>query len=115
MVLVIGENIKARCFARFSDGISVSYVHAGGKIGVLVNLESDLSAEKVEEIGKDVPCISPGPAETGFPIFSTASRSASSRLSAAKAPRCFSKCWRSSGITTRRARSHRICSPAVSS
>ena len=30
------------------------YVHAGGKIGVLVNLESDLPAEKVEEIGKDV-------------------------------------------------------------
>ena len=54
MVLVIGENIKVRRFARFSDGISVSYVHAGGKIGVLVNLESDLSAEKVEEIGKDV-------------------------------------------------------------
>ena len=54
MVLVIGENIKVRRFARFSDGISVPYVHAGGKIGVLVNLESDLSAEKVEEIGKDV-------------------------------------------------------------
>ena len=54
MVLVIGENIKVRRFARFSDGISVSYVHAGGKIGVLVNLESDLPAEKVEEIGKDV-------------------------------------------------------------
>ena len=54
MVLVIGENIKVRRFARFSNGISVSYVHAGGKIGVLVNLESDLPAEKVEEIGKDV-------------------------------------------------------------
>ena len=54
MVLVIGENIKVRRFARFSDGISVPYVHAGGKIGVLVNLESDLPAEKVEEIGKDV-------------------------------------------------------------
>ena len=54
MVLVIGENIKVRRFARFADGISVPYVHAGGKIGVLVNLESDLPAEKVEEIGKDV-------------------------------------------------------------
>ena len=54
MVLVIGENIKVRRFARFSDGISVPYVHAGGKIGVLVNLTSDLPAEKVEEIGKDV-------------------------------------------------------------
>mgnify|MGYP001539020463 FL=1 len=56
MVLVIGENIKVRRFAIFTDGMNVSvpYVHAGGKIGVLVNLESDLPAEKVEEIGKDV-------------------------------------------------------------
>ena len=54
MVLVIGENIKIRRFARFADGVSVPYVHAGGKIGVLVNLETDLPAEKVEEAGKDV-------------------------------------------------------------
>ena len=54
MVLVIGENIKVRRFARFSENVSVPYVHAGGKIGVLVNLETDLPAEKVEEIGKDV-------------------------------------------------------------
>ena len=54
MVLVIGENIKVRRFAIFTDGVSVSYVHAGGKIGVLVNFETDLSADKVEAIGKDV-------------------------------------------------------------
>ena len=54
MVLVIGENIKVRRFARFAENVSVPYVHAGGKIGVLVNLESDLPAEKVEEVGKDV-------------------------------------------------------------
>ncbi len=54
MVLVIGENIKVRRFAIFTDGTSVSYVHAGGKIGVLVNFETDLSADKVETIGKDV-------------------------------------------------------------
>ncbi len=39
MVLVIGENIKVRRFARFAENVSVPYVHAGGKIGVLVNLE----------------------------------------------------------------------------
>ena len=50
MVLVIGENIKVRRFARFADGVSVAYVHAGGKIGVLVNLETSLPAEK--EIGR---------------------------------------------------------------
>ena len=55
MVLVIGENIKVRRFARFAENVSVPYVHAGGKIGVLVNLESDLPAEgKVIELGKDV-------------------------------------------------------------
>ena len=54
MVLVIGENIKVRRFARFEGGTSVAYVHAGGKIGVLVNLETSLSAEQVEAVGKDV-------------------------------------------------------------
>lgn len=54
MVLVIGENIKVRRFARFDTGVSVAYVHAGGKIGVLVNFETDLSADKVEAFGKDV-------------------------------------------------------------
>ena len=53
MILVIGENIKIRRFARFEGGFSVPYVHAGGKIGVLVNLEvsGDIDAT---EIGKDV-------------------------------------------------------------
>ena len=53
MVLVIGENIKVRRFAFFTEGVSVAYVHAGGKIGVLVNLDTDLTAEQVEEMGKD--------------------------------------------------------------
>lgn len=54
MVLVIGENIKVRRFAFFTEGVSVPYIHAGGKIGVLVNLETDLAADKVTEVGKDV-------------------------------------------------------------
>ncbi len=53
MVLVIGENIKVRRFAFYTDGISVPYIHAGGKIGVLVNLDTDLTAEQVNEAGKD--------------------------------------------------------------
>ena len=53
MVLVIGENIKVRRFARFAEGFCVPYIHAGGKIGVLVslNVEGDIDAT---EIGKDV-------------------------------------------------------------
>ena len=54
MVLVIGENIKVRRFHIFEGGISVPYIHAGGKIGVLVNLVTDLTAEQVAEAGKDV-------------------------------------------------------------
>ena len=55
MVLVIGENIKVRRFARFADGLSVPYIHAGGKIGVLVNLEVEGEAtEAVIECGKDM-------------------------------------------------------------
>ena len=54
MVLVIGENIKVRRFARFAEGVSVPYVHAGGKIGVLVNLETSLTAEQVTDLGKNV-------------------------------------------------------------
>ena len=54
MVLVIGENIKVRRFARFAEGVSVPYVHAGGKIGVLVNLETSLDAAQVTELGKNI-------------------------------------------------------------
>ncbi len=53
MVLVIGENIKVRRFAFFAEGVSVPYIHAGGKIGVLVNLEVSEGIDATE-IGKDV-------------------------------------------------------------
>ena len=53
MVLVIGENIKVRRFAFFTEGVSVPYIHAGGKIGVLVNLEVEGGVDATE-IGKDV-------------------------------------------------------------
>ena len=52
MVLVIGENIKVRRFAIFTDGVSVPYIHAGGKIGVLVNLA--VEGVDASEIGKNV-------------------------------------------------------------
>ena len=53
MVLVIGENIKVRRFAIFAEGASVPYIHAGGKIGVLVNLEVSEGIDATE-VGKDV-------------------------------------------------------------
>ncbi|NLU25268.1 MAG: elongation factor Ts [Clostridiales bacterium] len=53
MVLVIGENIKVRRFDRFEGGFSVPYIHAGGKIAVLVNLNVEGGIDATE-IGKDV-------------------------------------------------------------
>ena len=53
-VLVIGENIKVRRFARYETGLSVPYVHMGGRIAVLVNLETSSDAPAVVELGKDV-------------------------------------------------------------
>ena len=53
MILVIGENIKVRRFARFADNFSVPYIHAGGKIGVIVNLKVEGGIDATE-IGKDV-------------------------------------------------------------
>ena len=53
MVLVIGENIKVRRFARFPENVSVPYIHAGGKIGVIVNLKVEGGIDATV-IGKDL-------------------------------------------------------------
>ncbi len=52
-VMAIGENLQLRRFARFGENTSVSYVHAGGKIGVLVNLAVEGGIDATE-IGKDI-------------------------------------------------------------
>ena len=54
-VLSIGENIQIRRFVRYADGVNVPYIHMGGKVAVLVNLEVEgIEAAKVVELGKDV-------------------------------------------------------------
>ena len=52
-VMSIGENLQIRRFVRFDKNTSVAYVHAGGKIGVLVNLEVEGGIDATE-IGKNV-------------------------------------------------------------
>ena len=53
-VLIIGENIQIRRFERM-EGACVAYVHAGGKIGVLVNFDTDLAGKpEFVAYGKDV-------------------------------------------------------------
>ncbi len=54
-VLTIGENIKIRRFEKFT-GPTVAYVHAGGKIGVIVNFDTDVDTTNADFVafGKDV-------------------------------------------------------------
>lgn len=56
-VLVIGENIKVRRFARYETGVSVPYVHMGGRIAVISNFEVGAgfeAAAEIVELGKDI-------------------------------------------------------------
>ena len=53
-VLTIGENIQIRRFERM-EGTCVAYVHAGGKIGVIVNFDTDLGSKpEFTAYGKDI-------------------------------------------------------------
>ena len=54
-VLTIGENIQIRRFEKF-NGPTVGYVHAGGKIGVIVNFDTDVDTTNADFVacGKDV-------------------------------------------------------------
>jgi len=56
MILVIGENISVRRFERYTEGLSIPYIHSGGKIGVIINLEVDdiNDMDAVAELGKDL-------------------------------------------------------------
>lgn len=49
----IRENIVIRRFVRL-EGVLASYVHNGGSIGVLVKLDTELAADAVAAVGKDV-------------------------------------------------------------
>ena len=55
-IAIIGENLQIRRFVRY-EGYCVPYIHSGGRIGVLVQFESnkDISSNAAfEEMGKDV-------------------------------------------------------------
>ena len=55
-VAVIGENLKIRRFAQMQaeNGFVASYIHMGGKIGVLVDVETDVVNAEIEEMAKNV-------------------------------------------------------------
>lgn len=74
-VLTIGENIKIRRFTRY-EGTVVSYIHAAGRIGVLVQFDTDVAAKDgfatyAKDIAMQVAAVNPSfldkdsvPAET---------------------------------------------------
>lgn len=55
-ISVIGENLNIRRFAQVeaADGFVASYIHAGGKIGVLVAVATDVINDAVKEMGKNI-------------------------------------------------------------
>lgn len=56
MIAKIGENMNIRRFEKIvsEDGIVVSYIHAAGKIGVLVEAKTESDDERVKEALKNV-------------------------------------------------------------
>lgn len=55
-IAVIGENMNIRRFQQVveENGFVASYIHAGGKIGVLVDVETDVVNDDVKEMAKNV-------------------------------------------------------------
>ena len=55
-IAVIGENMNIRRFAQVEEenGFVASYIHAGGKIGVLVDVETDVINDAVKEMARNV-------------------------------------------------------------
>ncbi|WPC40694.1 translation elongation factor Ts [Clostridium sp. JS66] len=56
LIAKLGENMAVRRFEKFSveNGVIESYIHGGGRIGVLVKLECEKDSEVLKEIAKDV-------------------------------------------------------------
>lgn len=54
-IAVIGENLTIRRFTKInSDGIVVPYIHAGGKIGVLVEAKASVVNDEVKDALKNI-------------------------------------------------------------
>ena len=55
-ISIIGENMNIRRFKQVveENGVVVSYIHAGGRIGVLVDVETSIVNDAVKEMGKNI-------------------------------------------------------------
>jgi len=56
LIAKLGENMTVRRFTKFSveKGIVNSYIHGGGRIGVLVEVSCEKASEVLDEVGKEV-------------------------------------------------------------
>jgi len=55
----IGEKISVRRFARYEGGIVESYIHMGGKVGVLVQAEGTKNDEVIHDVALQIAAASP--------------------------------------------------------
>ena len=55
----IGEKISIRRFARYEGGIVESYIHMGGKVGVLVQAEGENNEEVIHDVALQIAAASP--------------------------------------------------------
>ena len=55
-IAIIGENMNIRRFEQVEEanGFVASYIHAGGKIGVLVDVETDVVNDDIQDMAKNV-------------------------------------------------------------
>ena len=55
-IAIIGENMNIRRFEQVEEanGFVASYIHAGGKIGVLVDVETDVVNDDIKDMAKNV-------------------------------------------------------------
>ena len=55
-ISIIGENMNIRRYEQVEEanGFVASYIHAGGKIGVLVDVETDVVNDAIKEMAKNV-------------------------------------------------------------
>ena len=55
-ISIIGENMNIRRFKQVveENGVVVSYIHAGGRIGVLVDVETSVVNDAVKEMGRNI-------------------------------------------------------------
>jgi len=56
LIAKLGENMNLRRYVKFNspDGLVASYIHMGGKIGVLVQVKAEKASDEVSNVARDI-------------------------------------------------------------